>query len=88
MKYIIFAVCFYIFTNFSCQIYFSAAENQHKNSLKLDLSEEANQMGALAVRWNIRELKHERFWDAGGNRKKTFCVVEPYCLSEFYTTRL
>ena len=53
MKYIIFAVCFYIFTNFSCQIYFSAAENQHKNSLKLDLSEEANQMGALAVCWDL-----------------------------------
>ena len=43
MKYIIFAVCLYFFTNFSFQIYFSA-ENRTKpescgNSLKLDLSE-------------------------------------------------
>ena len=44
MKYIIFAVCLYFFTNFSFQIYFSAAENRTKpescgNALKLDLSE-------------------------------------------------
>ena len=30
MKYIIFAVCLYFFTNFSFQIYFSAAENRKK----------------------------------------------------------
>ena len=36
----------------------------------------------------IRELKHAGFWDAGGNRKKTFCLLGKYCVPDFYTTRL
>ena len=35
---------------------------------------------------DIRELKHERFWDADGNRKRTFCVLGPYCLPDVYTS--
>ena len=44
-------------TNFSFQIYFSTAENRKTefcgNVLKLDLSELANQMGALVVHWDL-----------------------------------
>ena len=36
----------------------------------------------------IGELKHARFWNADGNRKRTFLVLEKYCLLDFYTTRL
>ena len=39
-------------TNFSFQIYFSTAEFCG-NAIKLDLSELANQMGALVVRWDL-----------------------------------
>ena len=35
-----------------------------------------------------RELKHKRFWDTDGNRKRTFRVLGKYCLPDFYTTRL
>ena len=35
-----------------------------------------------------RELKHARFWEADGNRKRTFRVLGPYCLPDFYTTQL
>ena len=35
-----------------------------------------------------RELKHARFWDADGNRKRAFLVLGPYCLRDFYTTHL
>ena len=35
-----------------------------------------------------RELKHERFLDADGNRKRTFRVLGPYYLPDFYTTYL
>ena len=45
-------------TNFSFQIYFSTAKNRKTefcgNMLKLDLSELANQMGALVVHWDLR----------------------------------
>ena len=45
------------FTHFSFQIYFSTAKNRKTefcgNALKLDLSELANQMGALVVRWGL-----------------------------------
>ena len=42
--YITFAVCLFFFTNFGFQIYFSTAENRHKNRIlwqlaKLDLGE-------------------------------------------------
>ena len=45
------------FTHFSFQIYFSTAKNRKTefcgNALKLDLSELANHMGALVVRWDL-----------------------------------
>ena len=31
----------------------------------------------------IRELKHARFWDADGNRKRRFRLLGPYCLPDF-----
>ena len=34
----------------------------------------------------IRELKHARFYDADGNRKRTFCLLGAYCLIDFYAT--
>ena len=33
------------------------------------------------------ELKHARFWDANGNLERTFRVLGPYCLPDFYTTQ-
>ena len=30
-------------------------------------------------------FKHARFWGADGNRKRTFRVLGPYCLPDFYT---
>ena len=36
----------------------------------------------------IREIKHARFWDTDGNRKRTFRVLGPYCLLDFDTTHL
>ena len=33
----------------------------------------------------IRELKHARFWDADGNRKRTFRVPGQRCLPHFHT---
>ena len=60
MKYITFPVCLYFFTNFSFQIYSQPQKTSTKtttrqlgNSLKLDLSELANQKGALVVRWDL-----------------------------------
>ena len=35
-----------------------------------------------------RELKHTRFWDAGGNRKRTFRVRGQWCLPDFYNKHL
>ena len=35
-----------------------------------------------------RELKHARFSDADGNRKRTIRVLGPYCLPDFYTIHL
>ena len=41
----------------------------------------------VAVRlFSNREFKHARFWDADGNRKRTFRVLGPYCFPDFYTT--
>ena len=37
---------------------------------------------------NIRELKHARFWDADGNRKRTFRVPGQRFLPDFYTNHL
>ena len=36
----------------------------------------------------IRELKHARFWDADGNRKRTLLVLGKYRLRDSYTTPL
>ena len=47
-----------------------------------------NKFDCLVYEMFIRELKHARFWDADGNRKRTFLVLGPYCLPDFYTTRL
>ena len=35
-----------------------------------------------------RELKQVRFWDADGNRKRTFHVTGQWCLPDFYTNNL
>ena len=35
-----------------------------------------------------RELKHARFLDAGGNRKRAFRVPGQWCLPDFYTNHL
>ena len=40
------------------------------------------------VRLADRELKYARFWDADGNRKRTFRVLGKYYLLDFYTTHL
>ena len=37
---------------------------------------------------NNRELKHARFWDADGNRKRTFRVPGQWCLTDFYANHL
>ena len=36
----------------------------------------------------VSELKHARFWDADGNRNRTFHILGPYCLPDFYATHL
>ena len=36
----------------------------------------------------LGSLKHARFWDADGNRKSAFRVLESSCLPNFYTTHL
>ena len=38
--------------------------------------------------WSIRELKHARFLDAHGNRKRPVRLPGPYCLPNFYTSNL
>ena len=37
---------------------------------------------------NNRELKHARFWDADGNRKRTFHMPGQWCLPDFCTNHL
>ena len=37
---------------------------------------------------NIRELKHARFWDADGNRKRTFHMPGQWCLPDVCTNHL
>ena len=34
------------------------------------------------------ELKHARFLDADGNRKRTFCVPGQWCVPDFYSDHL
>ena len=45
-------------------------------------------LGSLGLSVGFRELKHAHFWDADGNRKRTFRVLRPYCLTVCYTTHL
>ena len=35
-----------------------------------------------------KELKHMRFWDADSNRRRTFRMLDPNSLPDFYTTHL
>ena len=42
----------------------------------------------LHPRKRSTQLKHAHFWDADGNRKRTFPLLGPYCLPDFYTTHL
>ena len=37
---------------------------------------------------HYRELKHARFWDADGNRKRTFHLPGQWCLPDFCTNHL
>ena len=42
----------------------------------------------LTMHKKYREFKHVRFPDADSNWKKTFRVLGPYCLPDFYPTHL